>query len=173
MRALKLDYRRHTPWLQWAGWAALLLAALVAGWQGWHYRQLAHAVDARQAEVDRLAGALDPARRVRGAPQHVEAEMRRARDVLRSLSLPWAALFTAVESATDKEVALLGIEPEPERRQVRIIGEAKTYLAVLEYVRRLEDSAPLAGVHLQSHQVQAQDPERPVRFVLGAAWGEQ
>lgn len=171
MRALELDYRRQGSWLQAAGWAGLLLACLVTGYQGWHYRQLAVAVDARQAEVDHLAAQLRPPQQARGTSQGHDAAMRHAREVLQHLGIPWEDLFAAVEASTNEEVALLGIEPEPEREQVRIIGEAKTYPAVLDYARRLEKSAPLTGVHLQNHQIQAQDPERPVRFVLGAVWG--
>lgn len=172
MHALKLDYRRQSSWQQRAGLVSLLLVGLAMGYQGWHYRQLTLAVDADKAEVDQLAEQLRPTRHGLGAPQgnQIEAEMHHAREVLLRLGLSWEALFSAVEDSTNDEVALLEIAPEPEREQVRITGEAKTYPAVLDYVRRLEKSAPLSGVHLQSHQIQTQDPERPVRFVLGAAW---
>jgi hypothetical protein len=41
---------------------------------------------------------------------------------------------------------------------------------VLEYLRFLGAQPKLANVYLQSHQLQQQDPQHPVRFVLGAAW---
>jgi Tfp pilus assembly protein PilN len=103
----------------------------------------------------------------------MEAEMDYARGVLQQLDVPWDELFEAVEASTNEEVALLGIEPEPRQETVRIIGEAKSYPAVLEYTRRLEESAPLKGVHLQNHQIQTRDRERPVHFVLGATWRRQ
>lgn len=171
MRALKLDYRRKSPWPRMAGWAGLLLACLALVGQGWQYRQLALAIETGEAELARFgsyhtAGDLRPDKRL-------EAEMGDARAVLIQLDVPWDELFDAVETSTRGEVALLGIEPEPKQEQVRIIGEAKDYPAVLDYVRRLEESAPLKSVYLQNHEVQAQDQERPVHFVLGATWKER
>jgi len=42
---------------------------------------------------------------------------------------------------------------------------------MLEYVRRLGESRKLNNVHLLSHQVQAQDPRRPIQFTVLAAFG--
>ncbi len=172
MRPLRLDYRRRETARPWAGWAGLVLAGLALAGLGWHHRQLAQDIELREAELGRLAQGLRPERAEAASPQgqRLEAELRQAREVLQQLGIPWEDLFAAVEAATTDEVALLGIEPEPRREEVRIVGEAKTYPAVLDYARRLEASAPLAGVHLQNHQIQTQDRERPVRFVLGAAW---
>lgn len=172
MRALKLDYRCKENWRQRAGWFGLLLACLVLGDLGWQYRQLALEVEAGEAELASLTARPRAMQSRHGGRQGktMEEEMGRAREVLLHLDIPWVDLFGAVEASTSADVALLGIEPEPKQEQVRIIGEAKNYPAVLDYARRLEAGAPLSGVHLQSHQIQMQDPERPVRFVLGAAW---
>lgn len=174
MRPLRLDYRRNNRWPQRLGWSGLLLACLVMGGYGWQYQQLALDIESGQAELARLSRQGQPA----GAADSrtgklVQAEMSHARDVLRQLDVPWDRLFEAVETSTTPEVALLGIEPEPKRETVRIIGEAKDYQTVLAYTRRLEESAPLDGVHLQNHQLETRDPEHPVHFVLGAAWRRQ
>lgn len=175
MRALRLDYRHKHTWQRQAGWGGLLLACLVMGDQGWQYRKLALEIEAGKAELARLTARPHAMQSRHGARQGnpLEAEMGHAREVLLHLDVPWPDLFDAVEASTNAEVALLGIEPEPKRERVRIIGEAKNYPAVLDYARRLEAGAPLSGVHLQSHQIQMQDSERPVRFVLGAAWRGQ
>lgn len=172
MRALKLDYRRKESWRQRAGWLGLLLAGLLLGDVSWQYRQLAVEVEAGEAELAHLTARPQAMQSKHGTRQGktLDEEMGRAREVLLHLGIPWVDLFGAVEASTNSEIALLGIEPEPKKEQVRIIGEAKDYPAVLDYARRLEVGAPLSGVHLQSHQIQMQDPERPVRFVLGAAW---
>jgi Tfp pilus assembly protein PilN len=67
-------------------------------------------------------------------------------------------------------VALLSIESDTGKRQVKISGEAKDIESVLNYLRVLGAQPKLANVYLQSHQLQQQDPQHPVRFALGAAW---
>ncbi len=174
MRSLSLDYRRNNRWPQRLGWSGLLLVCLAMGGYGWQYRQLALDIEAGKVELARFARQGQPTGFTDSrAGKLLQAEMSQARDVLQQLDVPWDRLFEAVETSTTPEVALLGIEPEPKQETVRIIGEAKTYQTVLAYTRRLEESTPLDGVHLQSHQIQTRDPEHPVHFVLGAAWRRQ
>jgi Tfp pilus assembly protein PilN len=67
-------------------------------------------------------------------------------------------------------VALLQIESDVDKQHVKISAEARTLGAMLDYLRDLEGRSILSDVYLQSHQIQQQDPERPVRFVLTATW---
>jgi Fimbrial assembly protein (PilN) len=67
-------------------------------------------------------------------------------------------------------VALLSIESDTDKGRMKISGEAKDLQAMLDYLRFLGTQPTLAEVYLQSHQVQQQDPQRPVRFVLSADW---
>ena len=82
MRALELDYRRQGSWLQAAGWAGLLLACLVTGYQGWHYRQLAVAVDARQVAI---AAQVDLQRLHRPAPKGAAVLLQLLRERLHTI----------------------------------------------------------------------------------------
>jgi hypothetical protein len=41
---------------------------------------------------------------------------------------------------------------------------------MLDYVDRLQAAAPLERVMLESHEVQSQAPEKPVRFIVSATW---
>lgn len=167
MRALELDYRNDRPGRRRAGWLALLLVAAVLTWLGGYRESLLAAAAERKGEVSALAARLQPDGR---AETQLGAEVGRAREVLVRLELPWERLFGAVEAATGPDVILLGIDPDPDKGAVRISGEARRYQDVLDYARRLEASEPLGQVYLQSHQVQAQDPERPVRFILASVW---
>jgi hypothetical protein len=110
--------------------------------------------------------------RVSGAEEKVRlrTEMRFARRVIEQLDTPWLALFAAVETAYDDNVTLLGVEPEPERREVRLIAEAKDVEAMLAYVRQVRQSPVLRDAWLANHQVNQQDPLRPVRFSIIARW---
>jgi len=93
-------------------------------------------------------------------------EIKHANEVLQQLTLPWGKLFQAMESSSGKQVALLAMEPDAEKQVVKISGEAKDIAAVLDYIRRLAAQQVFSSVYLQSHQIQQQDPEKPVRFVF-------
>jgi hypothetical protein len=173
MRALDLDFRRDERRSNWAGIALLaagLAGAIAAGAQ---YSQTAEELAEAEASV-RQSGlaARRPAAEIRpgGDLQKVALEMKRASEVAFALKLPWNDLFASVEAANTPNVALLGIESDNGKRQVKISAEAKDLKSMLDYLRILGAQPKLANVYLQSHQVQQQDPQRPVRFVLGSDW---
>lgn len=102
--------------------------------------------------------------------QRIALELRQARAVVQQLDLPWDELFRSVESADAPTVALLGIESAADRKRLQITAEAKNFEAMLRYIRELEGRELFAQVYLSSHQIQLQDPQRPVRFMLSASW---
>lgn len=175
MRALHLDYQRRTRRVSWIGLAVLgsALAALVL--TAAHTRQLGQEIARWESRVDheaRLAGhrarALLPASAEAAREQVLEVQ--HANQVLRQLSLPWDALFSAVEASGGKHVALLSMEPDLKTGTVTISAEAKNFDAMLDYVRQLGKREVFGSVLLQNHQVQQTDPQKPVRFSLRAAW---
>ena len=174
MSKLRLDYQRSVRPFPWLGMFLLgvALAALVAS--GMHYRDLniqAALWESRAEHIERAAHQRRPAGRA-GEPMAADLalEVKRANEVLRQLSLPWERLFQTVESSDGKDVTLLALEPDTEKRLVKIGGEAKNMAAMLEYIKQLENRDVFGTVYLQSHHVQLQDPEKPVRFVLLADW---
>jgi Tfp pilus assembly protein PilN len=170
MRALDLDFRRDDRRANWTGIALLaagLAAAIAAGAQ---YSQVAE--EFAQAEASVRHAARKPTAEIRPSadPQKLALEMKRASEVAFQLKLPWNDLFASVEAANTPNVALLSIESDNGKRQVKISAEAKDLKSMLDYLRLLGAQQKLANVYLQSHQVQQQDPQRPVRFVLGSDW---
>lgn len=172
-RAVDLDYRGRDPRQGRLAWAALLLAGLASALLFAYYQELTAEAVARQDELARLASADGPRARNPAEARQLGTELDQAREVTRQLAFPWDKLFAAVEAAADDEIALLAVEPELKHGQIGIVGEAKDYAAVLAYIRRLQTTAVLDRVHLENHQVQLQDRERPVRFALAAAWRGQ
>lgn len=151
---------------------ALALAALFAS--GVYYRNLSIEADlweSRAEQSERTAQKLLPGSRsdIRMAVGLAQ-EVKHANEILRRLSMPWYDLLQTIESAGGKGVALLSLEPDTEKRLVRISGEAKNIAAMLDYVRQLESRELFGTVYLQSHHIQMQNPEKPVRFVLLAIW---
>jgi Tfp pilus assembly protein PilN len=175
MRALQLDYQRSVRPIPWLGLGVLASALVALALMASHYHQLGQHIalwEARAAHVERLsshrARALLP---LSGQAAREQAlEVQHANQVLRKLSLPWDMLFRAVESAGGESVALLSMEPDIQKGTVRISGEAKNFAAMLDYIRQLGARDVFGSVHLQNHQIRQDDPQKPVRFSLLAAW---
>jgi hypothetical protein len=105
--------------------------------------------------------------------QKVSAEearrLRKSSAVAHELQVPWARLFAALEGVGNPNVALLAIEPSPQRQELRIVAEAKTSGDMFDFLDALQGQ-PLVDVTLVSHQLQGQTPGTPIRFQARAGW---
>jgi Tfp pilus assembly protein PilN len=173
MRALSLDFRRDERASRWAGVALLLAAMAAAVASGDRYLQQAEQLSAEQAKVRAAAAPAQKkhaAAATTGDPQALAAELKHANEILLQLTLPWGQLFASAEAVGTPDVALLSIESETDKRRVKISGEAKNLEAILDYLRYLKSQPALVDVYLQSHELQKQDTQQPVRFVVSAEW---
>lgn len=172
-REVHLDFRTERRAAVWPG-VALMAAALVAlGAIGFQYHRVVSEVAAVEADVQAHAAVARKkplAVRASKDPQLVALEVKRAGEIAYELRQPWGELFQSIESSSVPEVALLGIESDSGRRRVKISAEGKDLDAVVAYLRFLEGLPTLSGVYLESHSVQQQDPQHPVRFVVAANW---
>ena len=174
MRALTLDYRRTDRTWHWAGLALLLLMLAGAVQMVAYYRALTDEI----AHLDKLAARIEhklhpvrvPTPITSAQAQQLATEVNNANEVVLQLNLPWDQLFQTVESANGDDVALLGIVPDVKRGRIKVSGEVKEFGVLLDYLRTLQESEFLTGVYLEHHQVQEQDPEKPIRFALDASW---
>jgi len=173
MRALTIDYRRSARATPWIGYAVLAAGMMVALAIGMRYPKVSHRVqdlENQVHEMQRSARAHEATRRPASELQKSLTEVRQANEIIAQLALPWNELFSAVESASSRNMALLGIEPDAQKRRVKLTGEAKSLESMLAYIRYLEGQVPLTDVFLQSHQIEQNDPQKPVRFVVTATW---
>lgn len=174
MSKLRLDYQRSVKPFPWEGVLLLILALAAVVASGIYYRGLSAQADLLESRTEQNERAAQRQLPGRGQGQHMTVamalEVKRANEVLRQLSMPWYGLLQTIESAGGKDVALLGLEPDTEKRLVKISGEAKNIAAMLDYIKQLENQDLFGTVYLQSHHVQMQDPEKPVRFVISAMW---
>lgn len=171
MRRLKLDFQRKSA-SRGGGVALLAMALLVIGMLFSDYRDVTTEIERGVATLTRLER-LTGHKAVRSGKQDADpygAEIKRANEVIDQLALPWDQLFAAVEGAAGKDVALLAIQPDKRKGEVTIGGEAKDVAAMLDYMRRLNEARQLRKIDLLSHQIQQQDPQKPVRFNLSAKW---
>jgi hypothetical protein len=89
------------------------------------------------------------------------------------LAIPWSRLLAELESASQdvsSTIALLQVEPDASKHQVRITAEARTLPDALAYLERLQKSSVLRFPMLDSHELRKDDPEHPIRVKLTAEW---
>lgn len=172
MRALRIDFARSAAPTPWAGWGLLAASLAVAALLGAQFRDASTELARLEDRGERLRARAARVAAPGANPQSERAlrdELQRARAVTQQLTLPWGRLFQAVEGAAGKQVALIALQPESGQNLVRITAEARDLPEALEFVRRLQATRQLGGVHLASHQVRTEDARRPVRFVVLAA----
>ena len=164
-RRLELDYIALPPEPRLPGIIVLAIALAVAGLLVERYHEV-------RLELERIEG--PPGVPVERRPTRVmtrerlDEEAKGVEAVLRQLALPWGAIIETVEDAATPDVAVLQMQPDAQQRQLRLGAEARTQEAMLEYLRRLAAARSLAEVHVASHQVQLEDPQRPIQFTVQA-----
>lgn len=175
MQRLALDYLRpawHSPW---PGLTLLALAIFITATLMMEYRATADAIEAHNPEIvevrrtpidstERL-DALSPAEQLR-----LKQRIEQANRLIARMSLPWDALFNAMEQVQNNDIALLDIQPEALTRRLSVRGEARDFPALSSYLRRLQTHNQFANVFLVSHEIDNDDPQRPIRFEIKADW---
>jgi Tfp pilus assembly protein PilN len=174
MQPLHLDFSTQRRPAGIARWLTLLagVAALVGvlAWQGlvWQPRLTVAEKKLRALQSDLTA--RRPVLRNMSNEQ-LTTEWRQTTAVAGALNQPWEQLFSMLEAATGRQVALLTLEPNATLREVVLTAEAKNFNAMLDFYRLLGQQAELSAVVLHSHQINQQDNDKPIRFRITATWG--
>ena len=175
MKMLSIDFARRTPAPPW--WAQLLFLAAcsVCGWELWRLGIL----QAGLAETRRVTAEQKDllALRVPPAPAAPRFELPATRvaavnRAVRRLNLPWNNLFEALEATLPETVALLTLEPDADKRMLKVGAEARDSAAMLAFVDRMAARSEFSAVHLVKHEISEQDANRPFRFAVEAYWKE-
>lgn len=160
---LELDHVAPRRRRRWPGLVLLGLSLAVAGDLALRYRDTL-------AAFESVPVAAAP--RARVAPTKAnDAEDKIARAAVRELALPWARLIRALEDSATPDVALLQVQPEAQQQVLRVTAEARDAAAMFKYLRRLADAKGLSEIHLVTHEVAQDDPQRPLRFSAQASFG--
>lgn len=168
MRSLHLDFLHPHPRPPWAAWALLAGGILLAGLAMWRHGELAGEIAREQGIALRLqADTQSPATR----PRQAGASGQTAQTTVQArLELPWAHLFRSLEQLRSKHIALISLEADDRRNEATLTAEARTPEAMLAYLEDLKVRAGLQAVVLSSHEVQEEDEQRPLRFVIRLGW---
>ena len=171
---LRLDYQ-PPPWHSYrAGMALLLVAIAVSVALLGGYIAINAEIESQEIQWQGLERGVKRSHnetRNGAVAEQLQPELKRANEIVNRLALPWDELFKAVEASASDQVALLSIEPDTAKRTLAITAEAKDFAGMLDYVKRLGAEPVLADAHIVSHQIQQQDPQKPVRFTVHASWG--
>jgi hypothetical protein len=170
MHPLRLDYQRSNKPVPWLGLVLLLVALATLAATGSYYRTLNQRIAYWESKTDRLQRLsihrVDAPVLTEQETRAQMLEVKQANQVVRQLTLPWNALFKAVETSGGNDIALLSMEPDMQKGTVTISGEAKNLKALLNYVKQLSAREVFGNVFLQNHKIQQTDPEKPLRFSL-------
>ena len=162
---LQLDFVAPPKRPRLAGLMVLAAALVLAGQLVLQYRDAREQLHQLEA-IEGLLGATRPARAV--PRERLDEQLKSAQAVVRQLALPWPQLIDSMERAAMKEVAVLHIQPDAQQRLLRVTATAPREELMLEYLRRL--GRGFAEVHLVSHQVREDEPQRPIQFSLQASF---
>jgi len=167
-----VDFVRQRPRLTVAGGVLLVLGMGAAATAYLQYR----AIESQRAGVElKLQAVTRSSRRDPAEVARAAGLSREAGGVARDLGIPWTKLLAELETASrdsSEQIALLSVEPDHTKHNVRITGESRDLPMILAYVERLKTSALLRYPMLDTHEVKTDDPQHPVRFALTAEWRE-
>ncbi len=174
MKRLQLDFaqegapkaRASVP-----GIALLLMGAVCLAYALWELGGAQRRRADASERARQLTQVVRPAVRVR-APEAVvsPAQIAAINEAVRQLNLPWVELLRIFEERRPKQIALLSLEPDARKNELRIWAEAKTPEAMTAFLKDLQAEPRFAEVALQKHEINDKDANRPYRFQLVARW---
>jgi hypothetical protein len=170
-QAIQLDFAGGRHRLSLAGSLLLALGVVASIAVLFEYRVIGE----RRAGLELRLAALSRANAAAANPG-ASADPRIAlslQQAAQDLATPWTLLLSELEQASKEsqgQVALLGVEPDHGKHNVRVNAEARTLALALAYVQRLQSSRSLAYPMLDRHEIRADDPQHPVRFELTGEW---
>ncbi|QYF93999.1 hypothetical protein KY495_01810 [Massilia sp. PAMC28688] len=164
----RILYRtRRRDWVLLSVALLLALAAAWLGWRLWEQQQL----DAAQQHAALERASVRVTAPVVVAPVAIsEPRAAAVNAAVMQLNLPWRALHDAIGAATPATIAMLALEPDARRRSIKITAEAKSSDTMIAYVEALKEQETFSAVTLTRHEINEQDPNRPIRFQIEAEW---
>jgi hypothetical protein len=170
--AIQLDFAGGGRGLSLAGGLLLALGVMAAAVVLFEYRVIGAHRAGLEVRLAAITRAKAPAPSQRDAALDARAEMS-AQQAALDLATPWTLLLSELELASKDaqgQVALLGVEPDHAKHNVRVSAEARTLALALAYVQRLQSSRSLQYPMLDRHEIRADDAQHPVRFELTGEW---
>lgn len=180
MKAIRIDFApcstvRTVMQARPAAWLFGLIGMALCAFVFVNAITLTQESNARQADLQRMNAKLAQrsAQKPSTAPLTIsETQGTAINSAIDQLNLPWRDVFDAIEAATPAAIALLALEPDAKKHLFKGIAEAKTSDDMIGYIESLKQQPFFADVLLTKHEINVQDPNKPIRFQFEANWGE-
>lgn len=170
MKPLNLDFCQRKPSASFIGLALLIAGLLCSAYALRVYSHHGEQITKLKTELARLHSQQHKGYAAAGSKE-LEPALQQASTVIDRLSFPWDKLLTELEaSVAGQDVALLSIQPDISGNVVVLHAEARNMNAMLKYIRQLNKETIFTGVHLASHKILQDSPQKPVRFTLSCTW---
>ncbi|MFY9259097.1 MAG: PilN domain-containing protein [Gallionella sp.] len=170
MRPIDLDYQKSVePQNRRAGWLLLLAGIALMIEMGQSYKQLRHEQAVINHKLQTSVPHVDRAQK-KVTYNFSAKDFETAQQIVRHLATPWSELFSGLESANLKNVAILSVEPDMQNGRIHITGEAKDYASVLTLIARLRAAQTFSEVFLLHREIKFDDPQHPLGFTLSMKW---
>jgi Tfp pilus assembly protein PilN len=180
MRPLQIDFAprsaraavMRTRPLAWLVAAVALGAGVHAAITGTDLMRQRQSMADELRRVQSRSTAQTAARQAQPKAPIPEQQAHAVNAAIAQLNLPWRDVLDAVEAATPATIALVTLDPDAKKGIVKGTAEAKTGEAMIAYIEELKRQPFFRFVALTKHEVNAQDPNHPLRFQFEAQWGE-
>jgi len=168
-RTLRRTLYQTSAWT----WLCTLIGLAICIAAGLAARSLFDQIDTQEATLRRVHTKLNERSDNKPVVKKVvvsDAQATAVNAAIAQLNLPWRDVFDAMEGATPKTIALLTLEPDAKRNLVRGMAEAKTSDDMIAYIEQLKKQDFFTSVLLTKHEINEQDPNKPLRFQFEAQW---
>ncbi|MBI1891578.1 MAG: hypothetical protein HYS18_13080 [Burkholderiales bacterium] len=158
-------------------WGLLLMAIVLWAGVAFKANQLAHQKERAAADLKQVLKQTQTRLQEREAKKLAasqfsipESQANAINAAIAQLNLPWRDLFDAIEAATPADIALLAVEPDAKKHLLRGTAEAKSSEEMIAYIEQLKKQTLFTSVLLTRHEINEQDPNKPMRFQFEAEW---
>lgn len=138
-----------------------------------YYRSLLRTMTLTRQQSAEVVERVPNAHLAAGDTKLAELHVRRwqaAQNVLTRLKVPWSSLFAALEEAAGADVAVLRVEPDAARREVRVTVETDNIAHAIAYATRLQSNGSFPNVYVASQRPSSGSPVRPLQVVIAGRW---
>ncbi|MBT2336225.1 PilN domain-containing protein [Variovorax paradoxus] len=169
--ALGLDFAPKPRWRR-ATLALLVLGVIGSGLALWQRQDLLERRAAALSQLEtqqRITARTQPSRAPAVRPEATDEADR----LVAGLQRPWEPMLNALQAAIKDDVVVNRVQPETDAFRLRIVGQADSSQAFVEFVQRLRGNAAWRAVEPLSEARQpdnAAPDGKPVVFQLAVEW---
>jgi hypothetical protein len=166
MRRIQLDFIRKKSATPAISWVLLINGLVLSTVIIWQYNHLETQIASQTVRLDQLSQdrglvAAGPGVMIRrdssGAPLLPSEKMI-------------GNLIASLESSKPANIAILDLEADAKTGQVTLIAQARTPQHMLDYSRRLKESAVISNVTITRHTTVESGSQRPIQFTIRLQW---